>query len=192
MEKHNKHLIWNTRNRRKLQEYSIFSVYSVQRESAEGTEGTFVQIDAPDWVTVIPLLLDEKGEKCFLMVKQYRHGNERITCEFPAGTVESEEPKQETAYRELLEETGYQAGKIIELGSVSPNPAFMNNSVTTFLATELVQVQDQELDEHEMIEVTARRINEVVAEMGSGMYDNGIMIISLYLYLKWAGQIIDA
>ncbi len=190
MNEDHRHLFWETRERRKLQDCRIFTVYSVDRESAQGAKGSFIQIDAPDWVTVIPLFEHHSGEKHFLMVNQYRHGNEMITREFPAGIVETGEPEERAAYRELLEETGYEAGELIQLGSVSPNPAFMGNRVTTFLARDLKQVQEQNLDEFEMIDVVPEPVDRVIAQMGSGIYDNGIMMISLLLYLKWAGMII--
>ncbi len=185
MSKEHTHLSWSTHGREKLQDCRIFSVYTVEREASDGSRGVFIEIDAPDWVTVIPEVTDEQGVDCFLMVNQYRHGTDSITREFPAGTVEPDEPKQEAALRELLEETGYRADELIELGEVSPNPAFMNNRVTTFLARKLTKVQGQQLDEHELIDVSPQIVSEVVQQMGSGMYDNGIMMISLLHYLRW-------
>lgn len=189
MKEDHRHLSWETRERRKLQDCRIFTVYSVDRESFHGDTGSFIQIDAPDWVTVIPLLEEGQGKSSFLMVNQYRHGNEMITREFPAGIVEEGEPEERAAYRELLEETGYEAGELIQLGSVSPNPAFMRNRVTTFLARDLKQVQEQSLDEFEIIDVVPVPVDQVIPQMGSGIYDNGIMMISLLHYLKWAGMI---
>ena len=183
------HLSWMTRGRKKLQDCRIFSVYTVHRESAEGVEGSFIQIDVPDWVTVVPVITDDQGKKRFLMVNQYRHGNETITREFPAGVVEHDEPKDQAAYREMLEETGYHAETLIELGSVSPNPAFMNNRVYTYLALDPVRQQEQNLDEFELIDVTAQLVEDVTSQMGTGIYDNGIMMISLMHYLRWAKKI---
>ncbi len=61
------------------------------------------------------------------MVKQYRHGSDSITLEFPAGMVDPGEDAKETAKRELLEETGYTSQSIVLVGKVNPNPAFMTN-----------------------------------------------------------------
>ncbi len=182
-------LSWTTRGRKKVQDCRIFSVYAVDRENSTGGLGQFIQLEAPNWVTVIPLVIDAEGGQRFLMVSQYRHGNEMVTREFPAGTVEMDEPPAEAAARELLEETGYQAKELIELGTVSPNPAFMSNRVTTFLARDLHLVQEQELDEHELIDVVSEPVADVISSMGTGAYDNGIMMISLLYYLRYAGRL---
>lgn len=183
------HLMWKTHASRKVRDCKIFDLYEIERESPEGTKGTFVQLDAPDWVTIIPCIQNEKGEDCFLMVKQYRHGCDSVTLEFPAGTVEKGEAAEHAAFRELLEETGCRPGKLLEIGSVSPNPAFMNNNVTTFVAEGLEYIQAQNLDEHEQIELVAIPKHTVIAAMGEGEYNNGIMMISLAFYLRWSGAL---
>jgi len=184
MKENNEHLIWKTISRTWLNDYRIFNMYQIQRESAEGLIGTFFEVDAPDWVTIIPHITDEKLGPCFLMVRQYRHGSNEITLEFPAGMVEKDEDAKVCAGRELLEETGYKAGSLEFLGKVSPNPAFMNNTVSTYLADGLELIRNQELDEHELIDVVLVPIRGVLASMGEGEYNNGIMMISLGFYLR--------
>jgi ADP-ribose pyrophosphatase len=178
------HLKWTTLGRRRLNDFAIFSINQVERMSASGTEGTFIEVEAPNWVTVIPRFEDPERGPCFLMVRQYRHGSSSVTLEFPAGIVEPGEMPEISAARELLEETGFRAESLIQLGSVSPNPAFMNNTVTTFLADGIERVQEQLLDKHEVIDVVAVPVDEVTANMGSGEYNNGIMMISLAFYLR--------
>jgi ADP-ribose diphosphatase len=184
MQKKNEHLIWKTISRKWLNDFRIFNIYQVQRESAEGLIGTFYEVDAPDWVTIISHITDEKLGSCFLMVRQYRHGSNEITLEFPAGMVEKGEDAEVCAGRELLEETGYKAGSLELLGKVSPNPAFMNNTVSTYLADGLELIRKQELDEHELIDVVLVPVREVLASMGEDEYNNGIMMISLGFYLR--------
>lgn len=178
-------LAWKTLERNVIQDCRIFEVHTVKRESSLGTMGTFVQLNAPNWVTVVPVVKNQKGENRFLMVEQYRHGNEKVTIEFPAGTVEKGEDPEKAGYRELLEETGFHAGEMIKIGEVSPNPAFMNNRVHIFAARNMESIKEQELDEHEMIDVHVKTIDEVVQRMGTGLYDNGIMMIALAYYLRW-------
>ncbi|NQT58388.1 MAG: NUDIX hydrolase [Bacteroidetes bacterium] len=184
MKKNSDHLAWKTISRKWLNDFRIFNIYQVQRETAGGMTGTFYEVDAPNWVTIIPHITDEKLGSCFLMVRQYRHGSNEITLEFPAGMVEKGEAAEFCAGRELLEETGYQAGLLELIGEVSPNPAFMNNSVSTFLADGLELTREQELDEHELIDIIPVPVSEVLASMGQGEYNNGIMMISLGFYLR--------
>ena len=189
MKKSDEHLAWKTINRKWLNDFRIFNMYQVQRETAGGVTGTFYEVDAPDWVTIIPHITDEKLGSCFLMVRQYRHGSDEITLEFPAGMVDKGEESKTSAGRELLEETGYHARSLELIGEVSPNPAFMNNTVATYLADGLELIQEQELDEHELIDIIPVPVGEVIASMGQGEYNNGVMMSSMGFYLRWMNLI---
>lgn len=182
-----RHLGWKEIDRTVKAECGIFDVYSVRRSDDKGRSGSFVLIDAPDWVTVIPLTRIA-GRDHVLMVRQYRHGSGEITLEFPAGAVNRGEDPAATARRELLEETGYRAGSIECLGHVSPNPAFMNNSVYTFVAADLEAVQGQTLDQHEIVDVEPVPLDEVMDRMGHPPYTNGIMMISLAWFIRHTGR----
>jgi ADP-ribose pyrophosphatase len=180
-------LAWEEVSRKEEMDCRIFKVLSSRRRSFAGKEATFFLLDAPDWVTVVPLVRNSDGEDCFVMVRQYRHGSMSITLEFPAGTAEKGEEPHTTAARELIEETGYRAGSLIPLGSVSPNPAFMNNTMHTFLATDCTDTRVQSLDEHESVDVELVPVKEVKARMGYGEYSNGIMLIALSYYERRSG-----
>jgi len=176
-------LSWTELSREKIQDCRIFSLYSSSRESSDGKHSTAYMIDAPDWVTIVPLV--KKGEEdYFVMVRQYRHGSMDVTTEFPAGTLEADEEPETAARRELQEETGYKAGKMTWLGSVNPNPAFLTNTFTAYLAEELVATGKQNLDEHEYVDYELIPVRDVVRRMGSGEYSNGTMLMALMYYLR--------
>ena len=189
MKKKDDHLTWKTVGRKRLNDFRIFTMYQVKRETAGGLAGTFYEVDAPDWVTIIPHIMDDKLGSCFLMVRQYRHGSDEITLEFPAGIVDGGEAAKTSARRELLEETGYRAESLTLIGEVSPNPAFMNNTVSTFLADGLELIREQELDEYELIDIILVPVSEVIASMGQGEYNNGVMMSSMGFYLRWMNLI---
>lgn len=176
---------WKTLKRVRGENYRIFSVDSVERESQiTGKSGNFFLVDSPNWITVVPVIYREDGVKCFLMVKQYRHGSDSITLEFPAGMVDPGEDTLITAKRELLEETGYRAEHIIKIGKVNPNPAFMTNSTSTFLATDLELISSQNLDEHEEIEVLLVPVKEFEEKIGGEEVNSAITIQAYHFYLK--------
>lgn len=182
-----KDLGWTEISREKMHDCRIFTLYSSKRRSAANTESTAFMIDAPDWVTIIPKI-EQDGKEYFVMVRQYRHGSMSITTEFPAGTLEQGEEPEEAALRELEEETGYRAGKLTWLGSVNPNPAFLTNTFTAFLAEELVSTGIQNLDEHEYVNYMLVPVEEVIERMGTGEYTNGTMMIALMYYMREAGR----
>ena len=180
-------LSWTTNSERQELECRIFKVKSVWREAAENRKGQFTVIDSPNWVTILPIVKNSKGNDCFLIVRQFRHGSASLTKEFPAGMIDEGEKPLQAAIRELEEETGYKAGKMTQIGSINPNPAFMSNESFTFLAEELTPTGNMNLDEHEMIDMELVPVREVAEEMGTGMYNSAITIQAWYWYLKYSG-----
>ncbi len=70
-----------------------------------------------------------------LLVRQYRHAVGAVVLELPAGTREAGESAEETARRELIEETGYAPGELRELCTFYPSPGYSAERITLFLAT---------------------------------------------------------
>ncbi len=176
---------WKTLKKIRGKDYRIFSVDTVERQSQiSGNKGDFFLVNSPDWITVVPIITDENGEKFFLMVRQYRHGSDSLTLEFPAGMVDPGEDSLETAKRELREETGYTPGKIMLAGEVNPNPAFMTNRTTTFIATDLVKSGQQSLDEHEEIDIELVPVESFHKKVGGSEVNSAITIQAYYFYLN--------
>src|SRR5688572_2706471 len=80
-----------------------------------------------------------------LLVEQYRIPCHARTIEMPAGLIGdegsvSDEPHAEAAHRELLEETGYEAGHIEPLVSGPASGGLAGEIVTLYRATRLRRV----------------------------------------------------
>lgn len=180
------HLAWSDCKAPELA-YScpIFNVHMTHRVSTDGREGDFARLEAPDWVTMIPVFTGEDGIRRFVMERQFRHGSSTVTIEFPAGLVEKGESPKDAALRELAEETGLTCGKCTALGCVSPNPAFMDNHSVFFLMEELRVASDRQmLDYNEQIDVLTISEDELIQRMGSGEFNNGMMMAALGFYLR--------
>jgi len=162
----------------------IFQLQERLSRGPDGTQGRFVLVDAPDWANVVAVTTDDSGKACFLMVRQFRHGLGRAVWEFPGGMVEPGEDPAVAAARELEEETGWKAGPLTLLGATNPNPSFMTNRVSTFRADSLTPSGRRYLDEHEFVRVGLRPVDEVLAQVGSGEYDHGIMLMALWFWQK--------
>ena len=94
-------LKWETKSTKTILSTVVFDVTEQKNRATDGTEGNYIVMNASDWVIVIPKL----GEN-FLMVKQWRHGEKALSIEFPGGVMDKGETPEQSALRELEEETG--------------------------------------------------------------------------------------
>ena len=108
-------LIWKETSSEEILETPVFKVTKAHSVSPLGQEGDYIVLKARDWATVIPVLGDG-----FLMVKQWRHGHQGLSVEFPGGVIESDESPEEGARRELMEETGFSARPLRHPGKNHP------------------------------------------------------------------------
>jgi 8-oxo-dGTP pyrophosphatase MutT (NUDIX family) len=165
----------------------IFDVSAAERESADGKRGTFYLIDAPDWAGVIPVVDTDEGRK-FVMIRQFRHGTNHCSIEFPGGIIDDGEDPVLAVHRELLEETGYAAEMILPLGTLSPNPAMMTNRFHAFIAENCRLVRPQRLDEHEEIEVILVPELEAIDLIGGEDMGHALMTAALFFYSRYTGR----
>jgi 8-oxo-dGTP pyrophosphatase MutT (NUDIX family) len=99
-------------------------------------------------VVIIPEL--KSGE--IYLQKTYKHGCGEIVVEFPAGLVDAGEQPMKAAIRELREETGLVAEKMIPLGECVADATGSDMQYFFFLAQNCEQVSKPDLDDAEQIE----------------------------------------
>lgn len=90
-------------------------------------------VQHPGSVGLIPV--DRRGR--VVLVRQYRHAVGIELWEIPAGTAEPGETPAQTAARELEEETGYRAGRWVELGAAYLVPGWCTERMAFFRAERL-------------------------------------------------------
>ncbi len=116
-----------------------------------------------------------------LLVRSTRHAIGQILVELPAGTLEKSESPMNAAGRELLEETGYLAGKMKLVGSFFTSPGILSEKMFVFAAYDL-EKRRQALDEGEDIEVLQVGFDEAIAMIQSGAIQDGKTISALLMY----------
>ena len=84
-------------------------------------------------VTILPV--DDEGR--ILFIRQYRHATGKELLELPAGTLDPAELPENCALREIREETGYAAGKLIKIGEFFLAPGYSTEYMHVYLASEL-------------------------------------------------------
>jgi ADP-ribose pyrophosphatase len=97
-----------------------------------GTSGDeqFYGLALADYVTVLALTEDEQ----VVLVRQYRPVIERLTLELPSGAVDPGEEPEQTARRELLEETGFVSDSWVLLGALTTDVGRLQNRQWSYLA----------------------------------------------------------
>ena len=124
-------------------------------------------------------------ERKLLFVEQFRVPMDAPTNEMPAGLVgdtREDDTLEEAARRELLEETGWQAGEVKVL-MVGPTSAGMSNELVAFVrARDLVRVHAGGGDESEDITVHEVPVDDAPRWLAARMAEGFAMDAKL-----WAG-----
>ncbi len=166
----------------------IFSgrVFRLVREEIRFGEGkTAVRdiIKHPGAVVFIP----QESDGRLLILKQYRQALRETILEFPAGTLERDEPPLECAKRELAEEAGKAAEEWHELGLLYPSPGLCDEIQHCYLCRRLSSAFAKG-DEDEMIEIESLTVAEVEKAISSGDLRDG-KSIAIFTRARLAGLI---
>jgi len=111
----------------------------VEKTVAPHAEPYYV-IDCPDFAVVVAT--DTRGR--LLLVRQFRPAIDQVTLELPAGHVDPGDTPEETARKELLEETGYVAGRMEFLAGLSPSTARFRSRMWCYWAPDAQLAADPE------------------------------------------------
>ena len=123
----------------------------------DGQPGTYSTVSIKPGVCVIPV--DENGI-CYL-TKEFHYAVGRETVEGISGGIEEGETAEFAATRELEEEVGIVAGRLVPLGTVDPLTAAVLSPTKLFLASDLRFTQTN-MDSTECIERVEMPFHEVV------------------------------
>jgi ADP-ribose pyrophosphatase len=113
-------------------------VFTVRRDhiiEPSGLEATRDIVVHPGSVVVIPVLEDGR----IVLIRQFRYAAGQYLWELVAGHKEPGEEPAEGARRELLEETGYTAGRIRKLLEIFPSPGLLSERMDIFWAEGLTK-----------------------------------------------------
>jgi ADP-ribose pyrophosphatase len=116
-----------------LLECQRFQVVRRTYRTSNGHTVTREIVEHPGAVVILPLL--STGEVC--LIRNFRVGIDQALIELPAGTLERGEEPRETARRELIEETGYVAGRIDPLPGFWMSPGILTERMHAFVAHDI-------------------------------------------------------
>ena len=140
----------------------------------DGSSAKRVRIDHPEAAAVVPFLSDRE----ILLVRQYRYALGRETLEIPAGKLDPSEKPEECAGRELLEETGYEAGSLTLLYTYAPAIGYSNELIHIYAGRNLRKLQN-EIDQREISSVEKYDMEALRSLIREGKIVDGKTLLGL-------------
>ena len=153
-----------------------FSAYLDEVLLQNNQMGQRMRIDHPEASAIIPFLSDKE----ILMVRQYRYALGRETLEIPAGKLDPGENPEECIRRELLEETGYKAGKVEWVYTYAPALGYSNELIHIYSGLELRKA-DTVIDEREIASVEKVPLEKLKSMIKERLILDGKTLIGLSL-----------
>ncbi len=149
----------------------------VQKRIPNSPEPVRYVIRHPGAVAI--LAVSDDGRLVF--VRNYRVTIDVELLEIPAGTREPGESPQETAIRELKEETGYRAGIWRQLCEFYTSPGITDEKMTLFLAQSLEPGEPQ-LAPDEHLEPCLLTLDEALAAIRDGTIQDAKTLVAVLTY----------
>jgi 8-oxo-dGTP pyrophosphatase MutT (NUDIX family) len=122
---------WRRRASRYLFESRWFRLRQDDLTLPNGDDITYTLVEHAGWVMVVPWLADGR----VVMERVYRHTVQRSVLECPSGGCDGE-PPEVAARRELEEETGYLAQRLVHLGRFAGSSGISSEEFDVYLAPE--------------------------------------------------------
>jgi len=163
-----------------LYQGKVFSVRQDRIAEPGGIEATRDIVVHRGSVVILPVFPDGG----ILLVRQYRHALSAFLWELVAGRLEAGESKSAGARRELIEETGYTAGRMRQILEIFPSPGFVTERMWIFAATGLRRgVARPEADER----ITARKFSLAALEkmIRGGSLHDGKSVAAILFYSRF-------
>ena len=168
--------IINARNR--VAKSRLFSIEQLDLTFSNGEKRQYERMlgSGSGAVMIVPML----DENTMLLVREYCAGTHTYELGFPKGLIDKGEVAAQAANRELKEEIGYGAEKLISIREVMMAPAFFNAKMMIFLAEGLYQ-EELEGDEPEPLEVVPWKLDNYQALLEEPNFNEARSIAALML-----------
>lgn len=169
---------WKTNSSSVLYESKWLKLVRDEVTTPDGKETQYDIVERQNVAIIVPKIADS-----FYMVRQFRYAINSLSLEFPQGFCEDGEDQEQSALRELSEETGLQAHKISFLGQLWVSSGFLRQKLFVFVAEEFTE-GDQHLDDTEAgLKVVKLSREELLQGVSDGTISNAPTAAALGLYL---------
>lgn len=158
-----KHLRETTLASEQVYEGLFLKIRRDQARTPDGAVHGREYVVHPGAAAMVPLFPDGR----VLVERQFRYPLQDVFVEIPAGKRDPGETMLQTARRELVEETGYQAAEWAFMTRIHPAIGFANEVIDIYLCRELTHV-GRELDHGEFMDVEIVTLGWLVDELRAG------------------------
>jgi ADP-ribose pyrophosphatase len=139
-----------------------------------GADSTREYVVHPGASVIVPMFEDGT----VLVERQYRYPVREHMLELPAGKIDQKEDPERAARRELLEETGYEAGRWDFIGTLMPCIGYSDELIHAYLARNLTYSK-QNLDDEEFLETSKVSMNVLLQQSLNAQIQDAKTIIAL-------------
>lgn len=128
---------------------------------------------------VLPVFeMDHGAEPDVLLLRQYRYAAGGVIYEVPAGIIEPDEAWDGCARRELEEETGFRATRLVELTTIHTTPGFTTEQIRLYAAFGLTPGTSR-TDPDEFVEVERMPLSRAVDLIRHGEMTDAKSIVTI-------------
>jgi ADP-ribose pyrophosphatase len=168
---------WKLVDTKLLCSSKFLSVFDDKVILPSGKKIDFTKILLQDFVSVLAITEDDK----IIMIEILRYPRNCASLEIPSGHIEKGETPKESAVRELVEETGYQAEQIKQLFSF--NPLSRSTQEAYIFLSKKLKKGTQRLDDTEQINVKLVPVSEIEKMLTEGKITHAPTLLALQRYL---------
>jgi ADP-ribose pyrophosphatase len=177
---------WRIKSRKQIYYNDLIKLYEDTLD-LDGEDKIYIRAIRRNYSTIVPFI--SRNE--LLVIRSYRHLVDSIQLEAPSGYIEDAESPDQAAERELVEETGYRAKKIVSLGYYTLDYTMFEQVGNVFAAYDLINnntevtSNKQSLGKMEKIEVDIITIDEIKQLLYDGKILNAASIVAFHKALDF-------
>jgi ADP-ribose diphosphatase len=187
---------WRIRRTTRVANAGFLAIDSVEVEAPDGTQVTRTVVRHPGAVVVVPIERGAQGgDDVAVLVRQYRVAVDEEVLEVVAGKRDVDgEPPPETARRELVEELGLHAGRLVKLAEFFNTPGFCDERSHLFAALDCTPAERNAPTSPEEREMTTERValRDVERLIADGSLHDAKSIIGLLLARQYLAGALPA
>lgn len=165
---------WRTTSTRPIYRNRWIDVREDMVELPDGHTTVYGVVECSECVGVLPFL----DRDTVLLVGQYRYVARDFFWEMPTGGQHAGETVLDAAQRELAEEAGYEAGRLVELCDFHTSKSILREVAHLFVAEDL-RPASRPPDHTEFIEPRAFPFAEVLAMVERGEIKDAMTIVAV-------------